>query len=129
MDLTQAASLIGTGLATFAATWAGLVRPMKNRQADPKQVNAIGRKLDELRDELRAGLDEVKRAVTRLETRAEGQEKARESFDRRAERIEERIARSVTDEEFAAYTQQTTTALNGLTDRVGRAIGALDALR
>lgn len=125
MDLAQLGTLIGTGVATFLATWAGLVRPLKNRSADPKQVAAIGRKLDDLREEL-AG---CKQSVTRLDTRAEGHEKSRESVDRRIERLEERLARTVTDEEFAAYTQQTTTSVNGLTERVGRAIGAIDALR
>lgn len=125
MELVEFAQLVGTGLATFAATWATLVRPMKNRTADPRDVNAIGGKLDQLR----SALDDLRTQVARLETRLEGYENSAKSSDRRIEKIEERMARTVTVEEFAAYTRQTTEALNGLAERLGRAIGALDALR
>lgn len=125
MEVVEVAKLLGTGLATFGATWAALVRPMRSRAADPGHVKTLGLKLDELRN----SVDELKTVLVRVETRAEGQEKAAKNTDRKVEKLEERLARTVTDEEFGAYTQQTTNAINGLTERVGRAIGALDALR
>lgn len=125
MELVDLASFVGTGLATFGATWATLVRPMKNRAADPRDVTAIGGKLDQLRE----SVDTLRTSVARLETRLEGQENSVKNTDRRVERVEERMSRTVTDEEFAAYTQQTTSAINGMTERLGRAIGALDAIR
>lgn len=125
MQVLELAQLVGTGAATFLATWATLVRPMKARSADPRAVEALGTKLDGLKSDV----DELKTTQARLETRIENHEKSLKNGDRKTEKLEERLSRTVTDEEFAAYTQQTTTAINGLTERVGRAIGALDALR
>lgn len=125
MDLSEIAGLVGTGVATFAATWAGLVRPLKARSIDPAELHAVSARLDEIRKDV----GKLKGGVARHDEVGKAHEKTAESAMRRVERIEERLAKTVTDEEFGAYTQQTTTAINGLTERVGRAIGALDALR
>jgi predicted nucleic acid-binding Zn-ribbon protein len=125
VELTEIASLVGTGFATFAASWATAMRAIKMRAAEPRQVDAIGKKLDELRDVL----GDLQKLVVSLEERVKGNERSKENSDRRIERIEERLAKTVTDEEFGAYTNQTTNMLNGLTQQVGRAIGVLDGLR
>lgn len=85
---------------------------------------------------LKDAVKDLQTSVRKLEARVAQLTEARENAKqndtqtvRRLERAEEQLRRTVTDEEFGAYTRQTTEAVNGLTERVGRAMGILDASR
>lgn len=106
---------IGAALAAIGASW-GLVRPVKKRLAEAEAAASSP-----------AGLSRISERVTRLEDAEERRSSTERENRERLQRIEERLGRTVTDEEFAAYTQQTTKALNGLSEKVGRVTGALEA--
>jgi methyl-accepting chemotaxis protein len=59
----------------------------------------------------------------RLETIQRDVSEAKESM----KRLEERVAHSVSDEEFAAYTAQTSAAVTALTEKVGHTTGAIES--
>lgn len=111
MDVENLGTSAGAGALAFVASWLALFRRLQKQQADPA-------KDDKARQRLAALDTEIMRI--------------RESFDEmRAElrRMDERSSHSVTDEELAAYVQQTTQTLYGLTEKVGRLTGAIEASR
>jgi len=107
MDPTTTGAMLGTAAASFFATWAALVRPLK-RQLDASD-SALVPKLDLVLHRLEALEREHLRINEKLAS------------------FEQRLAHLVTDEEFAVYTRHTTSALAGLTEKVGHATGALEA--
>jgi hypothetical protein len=106
-QLVEIAQIVGTALgaaaATAAAVWGALVRPMR-------------RQLNEATEAARA--PDPKVAV--LES------KLAEAL-RRLDKIEDRTNKSVTDDEFEAYTSTTNKSVQALTEKIGSATGAIEA--
>lgn len=105
MDPATLGAMLGSALASFVAAWAALVRPLKQQidSSDPAPK-----------------LDLILHRLTALEANQQS------IFDRLAS-LDQRMAHLVTDEEFAVYTRHATDAIAGLTEKVGRATGALEA--
>lgn len=119
MDLVQLGQFIGAVVAGFGASWAVIGRPL-SKKLEETRVLAAAPSDETLR--LRDRLTQVESAHRRYdETHAEHKE--------RFVRLEQRQERSVSDDEFSAHTASTAKSINALTEKVGRAIGALDALR
>jgi hypothetical protein len=123
MELAQQIAIgIGTAAAAFGSTWTLLIRPLHNQVGTvQKQVGTVQTGFDEatlLRDR-----------VLVLEQKVEELEEKQGGSQGKIERIQERHAKFVTSEEFATYSRATTEAVNGLTEKVGRAIGMLEARR
>lgn len=125
MEPHEIAAYIGTGLATFGASWVAFLKAIKGKAASPADLV----QLQDAVKELRADVKGLEGSVTQLR---EARDNAKENEARahaRLERAEEQLRRTVTDEEFGAYTRQTTQAINGLTERVGTVTGILNASR
>jgi predicted nucleic acid-binding Zn-ribbon protein len=102
VNLPEAVAALGSGLAAFAATWLTLFKPLQKEMEKPANEIAL------------------------LRQKIEALEKKLEKMEEKAERAEAVLKRTVTDEEFAAYSSSTTEAVNGLTEKVGRVTGALE---
>lgn len=109
----QIGTAVGAGLASFLATWAGLIRPMKKQLSEAQQAVAETPPV-------------VSTAITRLESAGEDHEKRLEEMGRRFERLEVRLSETVTADSFAAYTGQTTREVSTLTEKVGRLAGIIE---
>lgn len=112
MELWQAivgALLTGavTGALSFVAAWVTM----------QKQVAVLTQRTDSLENAVHKDL---KGGVEKLSTRCDNQ-------DNRMREIEDRQSRMVHDEEFQVAMQTSTTAVNRLTEMVGRLEGILDA--
>jgi methyl-accepting chemotaxis protein len=117
-DLEEAAKFAGAIITAVVGSYAALFRQLKSRASTEddlrRQMEAqkaelkddVQRQLDDLKEELHRSTDELKDAVKRLA---------------------ERSARLVDAEEFAAYTHHTSDAISKLSEKVGRATGALEA--
>jgi hypothetical protein len=108
LDLTAietAGALLGTAAASFFASWLSIARPLK-RQIAESEPSA---KVDLL-------VHRVQQAEIRLDKICD-----------KADANEDRVGRMVTDEEFAAYSNHTTKAVQNLTEKVGHVTGALEA--
>lgn len=69
---------------------------------------------------LRRKMDEPAGEVALLRQRIDALEK-------KTEKMDEKVSKAVLDEEFAAYSSHTTQAVTGLTEKVGRVTGAIEA--
>lgn len=117
MEPFEIAAHIGAALAAFGATWVGLVAKMQRKvSADQQKIRELTTKLNEL-----------ERALTETKESLKNTKENHNALLGRFERADEQLRRTVTDDEFGAYTRQTTTAVNGLTERVSRVMGVLDA--
>lgn len=109
MDLTvwQAlGALLGAAFASFGASWLAIGRPIKRQLAEASEPSAK--------------LELLVHRVTALEASAT-------KIADRVEANEARASRTVTDEEFATYSNHTTKAVQNLTEKVGHVTGALEA--
>jgi cell division septum initiation protein DivIVA len=102
MSLEEIGKLVGAAAAGFAASLAAMPQRMKKEIAEDESLALVRQRLDALQKEVTEVRDAVKR-------------------------MEERVARSVSDEEFSAYTSQTSAAVTALTEKVGHATGAIEA--
>lgn len=71
----------------------------------------------------------LRERVSTLERESEHKDALIASLEKRLEKTEARANAAVTDEEFAAANQHVTTAINGLTEKVGILTGAVQGLR
>lgn len=117
MDPLQVGGFVGAALAAFAASWGTLVRPMK------KQV----------KEELESSQRGTRERIARLEEAVErlGADLREETtrLERTTERLMAKMDAVATIDEFRAYSDHTTKAVNQLTEKVGLVTGAVDALR
>lgn len=117
-------SLIGTALATMAATWATFVQRLEKKVgAERDRSSTLEAKLEQLEQRL----NEHDKATAKLGANVENNTKNHDELKARYEETQREVRHMVTDDEFAAYTRQTTLSVNGLTERIGRIMGALDA--
>jgi len=116
MDLVQQLGMVlGTAGAAFVSTWGLLVRPMQKQMGG---VRSGVRDAEVLRDR-----------VLTLEHQVEELREKQGGSQGKIEVLQERNAKFVTSDEFATYSSATTSAVNQLTEKVGRAIGMLEARR
>lgn len=114
MDATEIAQMIGVGGAAFVASLLTQKAQIgRLRQEGDSLQSQVGRLKQE-------GLDV-------LQSKLEALQKDKESLERRLKEAEDRLGRAVTDEEFHAYVRTTTDAVHGLSEKVGRAAGAIEA--
>jgi len=99
-------ALVGAAAASFGASWVAIGRPIKKQLAESSEPFA---KAELLTHRVAA----VETVITKL--------------TERVEHYEARASRTVTDEEFATYTNHTTKAVQNLTEKVGHVTGALEA--
>lgn len=120
MQGADIAVAIGTGLgaagATFWATWAKLIKPLSTRVEEHAKVTVSAEDFQKVRDASQANTQAVQALQKDLEEIKQTQRD-----------ITEQLRHCVTDDEFASYTGQTTGLINGLTEKVGRATGVLEA--
>lgn len=103
MNWTEAGQMLGAAIAAFAASWAAMGPRIRGQLKEPQDSLAV----------VRQQLTDVQKEIV----------DAKDRFNR----IEERLAHNVNDEEFQAYVATTNKAVVGLTDKVGRAAGAIEA--
>lgn len=120
MNAAELAISIGTGLgacgATFWATWAKLVKPLSQRVEDHAKATVAPEDFQTVRDDARS-------AAQALTTLQKDMTEVKDAL----KDLAESLRHCVTDDEFASYTGQTTGLINGLTEKVGRATGVLEA--
>lgn len=106
--------IAGAAGASFATSWAAFARPLK-KQIDELAVaprptlpppEVTNKDIDELKAEIRRGFERMEARCTSIENRQNN---------------------AVTSDEFAAYTNHTTTSVNQLTEKVGRVTGVIEA--
>jgi len=94
--------LLGAAAAGVVASLATLPQRVKKEIAADESLALLRQRLDGVQKDVAEVRDAVKR-------------------------MEDRVARSVSDEEFSSYTQQTSAAVTALTEKVGHATGAIEA--
>ena len=127
-DPTELAYAAGSALAAFMATWAALVRPLKKSSVGTAELSDAKKSLEMQASVLQQRMTQAEKDAARLQERLKSEVETRKKVEARLESIEVRLAKTVTDDEFAVYTDRTTQAINNLTDRVGRVTGALDGI-
>jgi molybdopterin converting factor small subunit len=118
---------LGTSLGAVTAAAVGsyftLLRPLAKRADETESKSVDKSQVDELKDSMAMLRDRV----THLESDSKHAAEYRQSTDARLGRIEQDLKRTVSDEEFATHTKETTKVVNQLTDKLGRAIGVLES--
>ena len=121
MDTSQFA-LIGTALGTAAGAaylaWTKVVMPAIQSSVTPAVQKSVAESAVPLAD-----FQKVRDDVQTLKNL----EKTLDEIKGSLKALDDRLRRCVTDEEFASYTAQSTAHINGLTEKVGRATGVLEA--
>ena len=109
-DIASVGGFLGSATAAFVASWATLSRKLHTAEEEAKR-------------------DQKKLADTNvaLEQRLAALEKTLEENRQDVRKLFDRMRNAVTDEEFQAYVRATTEAVNGLTEKVGRTTGAIEA--
>jgi len=102
MSIEEIGKLLGAAAAGVAASLATLPRRVKKEIAEDESLALLRQRLDGLHKDVTETRDAVRR-------------------------LEERVSRSVSDDEFATYTSQTSAAVTALTEKVGHATGAIEA--
>lgn len=96
---------------------------MRSKMVSIEEFAQARKELDDARQEL----SHTRRELERLkEARNNAKENAAQ-LAKRQDRVEAELRRTVTEEEFGVYTRQTNTAVMGLTERVSRIMGFVDA--
>jgi len=107
VEWQEVGQLVGTALASYVAS----VATMRQR---------IDHDVDSRMKQPRERLDVFSNQI-------DGLVKACDALSQRCKALEDRAVKFVTDEEFHAYVRTTTDAVNGLSEKVGRAAGAIEA--
>ena len=102
MSIEEMGKLLGAAAAGVVASLATLPQRVKKEIAADESLALLRQRLDGVQKDVAEVRDAVKR-------------------------MEEHVARSVSDEEFSSYTQQTSAAVTALTEKVGHATGAIEA--
>ena len=121
------ARMAGAAVGTLLTTWLALVRPLDKRlrrsMVAPEDIASLGSQIEGAKAELR----EISTRLARLEERGkESREKLNEACQD-VKSVQEKLGRTVTDDEFAAYVQSTNSEVRSLSERLGRAAGAIEA--
>jgi hypothetical protein len=119
VDLLQIGQFVGAVVAGFGASWAAFGRPL-SKQLEETKILATAPSAETLA--LRDRLTKVEAAHTRYD-------QLHDAHQQRFVRVEQRQEHAVSDEEFSTHQQATAKSINTLTEKVGRAIGTLEAWR
>lgn len=125
--LATVSTALGVGGAAFLATWLKFVHPERKHRKDAQDRQTAVEK----------DIEKLKADVLENEKRADEQRRAYDSkimrfekkFEAKLDQHTEVIRHCVSDESFGAHTQETTKMLTGLTEKVGRVTGAIEAWR
>ena len=79
-------------------------------------------------EDLRATVGKYATELATVKENLRNSENDRQELRRRLGELERHLAKTVTDEEFAAYTRQATESQNRLIERIGRIVGHIDGL-
>jgi gas vesicle protein len=109
MDPTPIGAAIGAAVATFLATWRGLVTPLKRRLDTPQEPPKA------LMERIATLEAQAAEALRRLDDHSEN-----------LDTIEDRLNRTVSSEEFAAQSSNTANTLQTLAEKIGQAKGAIE---
>lgn len=116
MELVDLGQVIGAAVASFAASWAALARPLSKKLDETRAIAvAPSEETLKLRDRL-----------TTLETLARSNAEHIAELKDRCKTTEHAQRHLVSDDEFQAHTQATAKSINSLTEKVGRATGAIE---
>jgi predicted nuclease with TOPRIM domain len=140
VDSGQIAALVGTGmgaaLASFVATIYAVGKPVKARVEElestslkKNQIQELENRFDEKHSELDKRLQALAESSAVLKEKCESLETDSRQNATRIDEIKDRMVTLVSSEEFQTHAGYTAQSLNALTDKVGRAIGALEAWR
>lgn len=126
VDLEQIVGLAAAGLATYFATWATQMRPLDRRlkAIDTLDVQAI---IETARN---AAIDEVRPIrdeVTKLTERANTCQHEHTRHEEVEKRLDERVQQCVRNEDFQAFTTNTTTNIQSLGEKLAHTVGAIGA--
>lgn len=120
---------MGSAAASYVAAWQLLVKPQE-KKLDKKLVDAVPDQsvLATQIKNLESGVDDLEAVVKEHKQSLEKQidDNARR-LEQRVNRAEDNIGKMVTTEEFSAQVQITTKSVEGLTEKVGNATGAIEA--
>jgi chromosome segregation ATPase len=119
--------MVGTAFAAFLASWAGLVRPLDRKL---KMQGALGQDIEAIRREQeqeRTRAAKQAEQLVKLQAQLESCREAQGKLEQAAEKIQERLGRTVTEEEFATYTQAMNQNVQTLVEKLGNATGAIEA--
>jgi predicted RNase H-like nuclease (RuvC/YqgF family) len=119
--------MVGSAVAAFAVTWAALVRPLdrkvKRQAGSAEDIEAIKREQEHARKQAAKQREELVKLAAHLEACQRAQGKLEEA----TEKIQERLSRTVTEDEFAAYTVAMNQSMQTLVEKLGNATGAIEA--
>jgi hypothetical protein len=130
VDVAPLAEGVGIFLATFVATWATQTRPMSKRLNDvagPDELRAIREQQQQDLRDLWAAVNKLNESCVRDSTKQQGlSEQVQRALDAIAT-FETRLSSTVTDEEFQSYVANTQNCIRDLIEKLGRAVGTMDA--
>lgn len=129
-------TFVGSSAAAFGVVWMTLGKKLREDVRDVETRSVKTEDIDGLREKLGASEKECQERFGRLEGRASvletkvtTQESQVKENASRVDRIQERMGSFVTDEEFQTDKNHTAQSLSSLTEKIGRAVGALEAWR
>lgn len=118
MDFNDVLPHLVTAAVTLGSAVTAMHRSLKQRAVTPQELA-----------EAKKQIEQQQVTIVQLLEFRNNQEQIRREDHARVLRHDELLRSMVTTEEFKAYTHQTTTSVHGLTERVGRLIGYVDANR
>ena len=125
MDPSEITGHLITAVVTLATAMAAVLRTVKHRTVSPDELQEALKRIRAQQEKI----DSQQLLIAQLQEYRHNSEQMRREDNNRVLRHEELLRTVVTTEEFKAYTHQTTSSVNGLTERVGQLIGFVDANR
>lgn len=123
--VTYAGTLL-TAWATFFRTLKGNVDSAKKQATSQEDFDAHKRETAGTHKEIHDKNAELERRLSIAETKIKAFEKREAETNGRIERIQDRMSKLATDEELTTLSNRQSDQYNGLTERLGRVIGALE---
>ena len=125
VDALQVAVVIGTGLATYVATWATQMRPL-NRRLSARDVS-----LDDIAATAKAAvadeLTKLRDDITKLTERSNACAAEHKRHEEAIQRVVDQLQECVKDEEFQAYVATTTGNVQLIGEKLAHATGTMEA--
>lgn len=126
--VTYAGTLL-TAWATFFRTLKGSVDSAKKSGTSQEDFDLHKRETATTHKEFQGKNADLERRLSIAETKIKSLEKQQQELNGKNERDRERMATFATDEELTTLSNRQADQYNGLTERLGRVIGALEQWR